>query len=807
MKNRALSLLLMLAMLLSLLPVSALAVDRNETKDQVHVIVENTTFPKSEGAPWEGTLVDTWVDLSEDSTMMSCVGAALNEKGYTAKGMENNYINEINDLAEFDGGPMSGWMGTLNDWFTNQGFGAYTVKDGTLGTGDEIRIMYTKDYGADLGGSWGNTDTSLKALSFSAGTLTPEFASKTLEYTLDVPAGTEGVVVTPTAANKNFQVHVKVGETEYKRTATVPVADETVITIEVGTGESMNQGATPTIYKVAVHTAQSEDLIKEVEALIAAIGDVTLESQEKIEAARAAYDKLTDEQKSQVSNYQVLEAAEESLRIWQMPKVDTAKAFQDTGDYLEKLAKKTPPIVNSIGGEWLVLGLVRSGREEPAGYYDNVLSYVTQKINEKEQLHRNKSSDNSRVILALTAIGKDVTDVAGHNLLKGLTDMKYVEKQGINGPIWALIAFDSKNYEIPTAFEGGKQVTREGLLESILAAQLEDGGWALSGTTADPDMTAMAVQSLAPYYEKNERVKAAVDRAVETLSQMQMADGGFGSWGTVNSESAAQVIVALTSLGIDPNTDTRFVKNGRSVVNALCDYFVEGGGFKHVADKEVDGMASEQAYYALTACDRLQKGQTSLYDMSDVTTQTEKPLPFTDVPEEKWYHDAVKFVYNNGLMDGVSETRFAPQNKLTRGQLVTILYRMEKEPEVSTETPFVDLRAGSYYEAAVVWAHSVGIANGVDNTHFAPNHPVTREQMVTFFARYAKLKGADMSKTADLTSYQDGDKVSNFAAESMAWAVGNEIVNGVSATMLKPQGTAVRAQAAQIIQRLWNFLG
>lgn len=737
MKKRVIGLVLMLAMLLSLLPMSAMAVDRDETKDQVRVIVENTTYPKSEGAAWDGTLVDTWVNLNKDSTMMTCIWDALKEKGYTAEGMESNYISEIEGLAQFDGGSMSGWMGTLNDWFTDKGFCGFTVADGTLEAGDEIHIMYTVELGADLGGTWGDTNTSLKALTFSAGTLSPEFTSETLEYTLKVPAETNSVVVTPTAANKNFQVHTLVGETEYKRTAAVPVENGTVITINVGSGES--------IYTVTV------------------------------------------EKENPVT-----------------PSVDAAKAFKDTGDYLENLAKQTTPTVNSIGGEWLVLGLVRSGREVPAGYYENVLDYVAHKINDREQLHRSKSSDNSRVILALTAIGKDVTNVAGHNLLKGLTDMKYLKKQGINGPIWALIAFDSHNYEIPTAFEGGEQVTREGLIDCILAAQLSDGGWDLSGEKSDPDLTAMAIQALAPYYEKNEKVKTAVDTALETLSKMQMADGGFGSWETVNSESSAQVIVALTSLGIDPNKDARFIKNGRSVVNALCDYFVEGGGFKHVADMEVDGMASEQGYYALTACDRLQKGQTSLYDMTDV--ELKQPLPFVDVPEGKWYHAAIEYVYNNNLMNGMDTTHFAPTAQLRRGQLVTILYRMEKEPDVSIETPFTDLKKGSYYEKAVAWAYKEKIAEGVGDTRFAPEKPVTREQMVTFFARYAKLKGADVSKKADLSKYQDANKVSKYAVDAMAWAVENKIVNGTSATMLSPKNTAIRAQAAQIIERLCNYL-
>ena len=121
-------------------------------------------------------------------------------------------------------------------------------------------------------------------------------------------------------------------------------------------------------------------------------------------------------------------------------------------------------------------------------------------------------------------------------------------------------------------------LTREKLIQVILDAQLTDGGWTLSGTKADPDMTAMAIQALAPYYKTNETVKAAVDKALEALSALQRNDGGFGSWGTVNSESCDQVIVALTALGIDPTADSRFVKNGLTVLDALAGFYVTGGG-------------------------------------------------------------------------------------------------------------------------------------------------------------------------------------------------------------------------------------
>lgn len=358
--------------------------------------------------------------------------------------------------------------------------------------------------------------------------------------------------------------------------------------------------------------------IETVEDLIDAIGaNVTLDSEAAITAAKSAYDALSDEDKTLVDADKVDALTAAIIRLNRLKHADLMAnldtIYKTTGDFMATLGT---PTVNSTGGEWMVIGLARSGRTVPAGYYDNVVEYVKAKADANERLHPAKVTDNARVILALTAIGKDVTNVGGHNLLKGLDSMDYVQTQDINGPIFTLIALDSHNY--PTMGD----VTREKLIQVILDAQLNDGGWNLSAENADPDMTAMAIQALAPYYKTNETVKAAVDKALEALSALQRSDGGFDSWGTVNSESCAQVIVALTALGIDPTADSRFVKNGHTVLDALAGFYVTGGGFRHTAGGERNDMATEQGYYALAAYYRFANTQTRLYDMSDVTIRT-----------------------------------------------------------------------------------------------------------------------------------------------------------------------------------------
>lgn len=374
---------------------------------------------------------------------------------------------------------------------------------------------------------------------------------------------------------------------------------------------------------------EPEQTVEDVIALINAIGTVTLDSGEAIAAARTAYDSLSAEQKKLVNNYETLVEAEKAYAQLIQGNESFEETYKATGDYLASL---DIPGVGSIGGEWSVIGLARSGREVADEYYDAVVAFIRANINEKEQLDPDESTENSRIILALTALGMDVTDVDGHNLLQGLTDFDYLKTQGINGPIWALIAFDSHDYEIPAALAGTDQVTREKLIDYILASQLEDGGWALGEGAADPDVTAMALQALAPYYDSNNEVKTAVDKALECLSEIQNPTGGYSSWGTVNAESCAQVVVALTALGIDPDNDTRFIKNGASVLDALLSFAVEDGGFSHTLDGGRNQMATEQGYYALAAYDRFLNSKTSLYDMSDVTIGDN---PDVSIPEDK----------------------------------------------------------------------------------------------------------------------------------------------------------------------------
>ena len=290
--------------------------------------------------------------------------------------------------------------------------------------------------------------------------------------------------------------------------------------------------------------------------------------------------------------------------------VTPAPAYESVlPDLLAYVKRSTPnPTVSSTNGEWAVLALARALEGDitvPDSWYDtycsNAEAYVRAHIAADGKIGT-FVTDNVRVVLALTAIGKDPTSFAGQNLLKPFGDLDTVTYQGVNGAFWTLIALDSKAYAVPSG-----NVTREKLIETILDAQHSDNGWGLTAAS-DVDMTAMAIQSLAPYYATNNTVKAAVNDALTYLASKQLSAGGYAT-----SETCAQVVVALSALGIDADTDPRFVKNGVSVLGSLLSYYITGSGMKHeAADETADQMASEQGAYALVAYDRFKSDENRL---------------------------------------------------------------------------------------------------------------------------------------------------------------------------------------------------
>lgn len=300
------------------------------------------------------------------------------------------------------------------------------------------------------------------------------------------------------------------------------------------------------------------------------------------------------------------------------------KVYADTKKYIQN--NVPAPVVASDRGEWAVLGLARAGVELSeayiAAYYEKVVAYVKANIGSDGVLvdpesHNPTVTDNERIILALTAIGKDPANVGDKNLLAALQDRNIMQVTNtsdtdINGLVFGLLALNSGNYTQDSYW----------LVQAILTQQNEDGSWSSSADTkpvGDVDMTAMALQALAPYYNEGDdtTVNAAVDKALQWLSAK------YKGTGYTSAESCAQVVVALSALQLNANSDSSFVKTvdgaPTSVLGDLLRYYLgEGQGFKHAASgKTADQKATEQALYAMAAYERYCRRTNALYDMTD----------------------------------------------------------------------------------------------------------------------------------------------------------------------------------------------
>ena len=506
---------------------------------------------------------------------------------------------------------------------------------------------------------------------------------------------------------------------------------------------------------------------------------------------------------------------------------DLTSAVTKSAEYMLDSVKQ--PQVGSIGGEWAIIGLARSGHDVPQKYWDNYYAAVEDYIEDcNGVLHKKKYTEYSRVVVALTAIGADPTNVAGYDLLKPLGDFDKTIWQGINGPIWALIALDSGSYDMPVNAEAKTQATRQMYIDEILSRQNNDGGWSLTSkggdNASDPDITGMALQALAKYQAQS-AVKAATDNALTCLSKMQDSDGGYASWETSNSESVVQVIVALCELGIDLN-DSRFVKGGNTLLDNLFSYRNADGSFSHTANGSGnDQMSSEQGFYGIVAAMRAIEGKNSLYRMSDCPIRvsgnagmntiglpdkhadvqkvpiTVPGTTFSDITNHA-NKTAIEELAARGIITGYNATSFGPNDTMTRAQFATIVVRGLGLPMTATNN-FNDVKAGSWYDSYVGTAYSYGIVNGRTATTFDPEGTITRQEAAAMVARAAKLCGMDTElETYEILNVlaQFGDYISigEWARESMAFCYGEDILDQ-SDLNAEPNRAILRCEIAQML--------
>ena len=448
--------------------------------------------------------------------------------------------------------------------------------------------------------------------------------------------------------------------------------------------------------------------------------------------------------------------------------------------------------------------------DDYAGYLAVIREDVRERYREPGKLHSAKATEWHRISLAVLAAGGDPTDMGTDdegNRIDLIADGTYdrgktasLGRQGINGWIWGLIALDSLRYDIPE----GSYYSREDLITEILCRQLADGGFALTGSASDPDMTAMAVQALAPYYNGEQTytyrldatgetvtqtVRQAVEEALACLSAAQLDGGDFESWGTQNVESTAQVVVALCSLGIDPQTDARFIKSGHTLVDGMLRYRQEDGGFAHSYIDDPDNpsapagqsnsMAGEQALYALAALCRQQAGQRTLYDFR---------------PEQG---EELK-----SRLAAVSGGIAALTGMESREELTALLASYYALPE--TERCYVD----NYHRLS-----AAASAAGIDVADYAGASPVVREQEqeggAPLVAFTAEDRQAADSLPSPLTTEQYVTVVKLLAALEQSENFDGKEIYREKLTAAKAEIDGIRAEIdalnADILKQLYPF--
>lgn len=475
----------------------------------------------------------------------------------------------------------------------------------------------------------------------------------------------------------------------------------------------------------------------------------------------------------------------------------------------------------SFGDEWLMIDLARLNALTQTQAQDYVNDVTAHLKSTQGVLSTRKYTEYSRTILALSALGLDASNIAGYDLTAPLADFEQVCFQGINGPIFALLALDSRNYRIPQNNSAKVQATRKLYLDYILKAQTTSGGWNLAADpakSADVDLTAMALQALSKYRERA-NVSAAIDKAMAYLLSVQNSDGSYSSDNIPNAESTSQVIIALGELGIDAQS-TAVNKAGVNMVDALLKYSTSNG-FKHkLSTSSADYLATEQALLALCSLKRQNNHLPSLYRMSDAKNILSSSAPtnsvinippvsresnFTDIASSP-YREAVLALAARGMVSGRGYNKFYPASTITRAEFAAILVKtlgLSQECAI----PFTDVSAKSWYNSAVKTVYNYKLIAGISADKFNPNGTLTRQEAAVMISRAAGLCGlktaySERERQNILCVYNDYRTCAAWSTEALAWAYDKHILDD-TVWEINPNENISRGEIAQM---LYNML-
>lgn len=785
--------------------------DYGSVVGKVKITMENTTF---HGGDFTGTILSGWYDLCERDTMMTSVLKALATNGYTWEGTGGSlyditYLAIISKgdkkMGEFSGDQGSGWMGTLNDWFVNEGFQSFKAgasnKDYSLENGDEIRIMYTQNLGKDLGGTWASADTALQALTISGGQLMPAFHKNTREYALLIEGNSKNIEIIPTAVNKNYLVKTFLNQYNtssayYKRTETLSVGNGDIVYIGIGekAWPSMNnQGDeiiayNPTKYTIKVYSNRA-DYVNKLMAALPSKHKINaanyLDYKGDIAAARSQYNALSADEKKNITYLDRLIGAEDQIIFY--TEIDQVKTLLKAIPLASKVnlshkaaVLKADTAYKALSTEqqlYITVGDVANynaaiQRLIELGAFDDHNSPTVIVGNDEEPESFNKEtfvtikpqvkvSGKTVTSTLTTSQGKKAIEDIKKNKAKAL----FIEP-AMDEDVNKVVVKLPKSFLQELAKETEANViAKSHVAEISLSTEVMKAIAANSG--ADVSITAEHAnkQALSDKHKKLIGEKPVYHLTI-TVDDQEITD------------FEGKIEVALPYLAGDSevieNLGVYWINDGGTAVKMQGAYY----------DDQRECMIFETDHFSTFAI---------VYGQDNVTFQDVKP---TD-----WFYPAVTFVADHGLFDGMTDTHFRPYEKMTRAMLVKVLFHMAGDPKVNHISPFNDITEDSMYADALSWGSYSKIVSGYTDGSFGPDDYITREQIATMLYRYAKLNGYSVTVTADLTTYADDGQISEWATRSMKWAASHHLISGVNDDTLSPQSPATRGEVATMLMR------
>ena len=591
---------------------------------------------------------------------------------------------------------------------------------------------------------------------------------------------------------------------------------------------------------------------KAVDDLIDAIGEVTLESGDAIKAARAAYDALTDTQKELVKNYEKLLAAEElyeeltaSAAAIAQKAAEEARKAQEEAEAAQKAAEEAVEAAKAAQ-EAAEAAAAKAGENNAAAEEARKAAETAQAAAEAAQTKaeeaQKKAEEAKAGADAAQKAAEENNAAAAAEAAKAVAEaVKAAEEAGRSAQSAAQAAQSAaqaadsmlKAQEAQAAAEAAQAAAEAAKARAEEAQKKAEEAAASSAEDKEAaeraKVEAEAAKKAAEDAQKAaEEAKAAAELALEAAKKSEVEAAASAAEAAEYARQMAetyQKVVEIKAELIDYLAEAQAAAEKAEAERKAAEEARKAAeeaalaASKYAASFELaqllhesetlTGHAREDYAKVIEDAKAAIEAAKTPEEVDEILAAAREALKtagcpstnFTDVEENGWYHTGVDFMVKNGFMNGVADDAFDVDGNLTRAQLVTILYRIAGEPETTATNPFADVADGQWYTNAVIWAAENGIVKGVNTTTFAPNDQITREQIATILFRYAKAEKVE----GKLAGFPDAEKVSDYAADAMAWAVEQGLINGISEsdgkTYLAPQETATRAQIAVILMR------